>query len=124
MLGMNGKVEKIRIDPMMGSIENRWSLTGTDLGGFQGAEGTPRAPKGVPGTPCGFGREEFLKCFYCQMRLPLHFLHFNKKFNYFLLSQCKKTCFYNFLQIPEIVYSVKKIINVGIQFLKINRNRK
>ena len=30
--------------------------------GFQGAEGTPWAPQGVPGTPCGFGQEEFLKC--------------------------------------------------------------
>ena len=46
---------------------------GTDLGGFQGSEGTPWAPQGVPETPCGFGREAFLKCFYSQMRLPQHF---------------------------------------------------
>ena len=32
---------------------------GTDLGGFQGAEGTPWASQGVPGTPCGFCQEEF-----------------------------------------------------------------
>ena len=44
--------------------------TGTDLGWFQGAEGTPWATQGVPGTPCGFGREEFLRCFYWQKRLP------------------------------------------------------
>ena len=52
--------------------------SGTDLGGFQGAKGTPWALQGVPGNPCGFGWEEFLKCFYCQMRLPQLFLHFNK----------------------------------------------
>ena len=46
------------------------------FGGFQGAEGTPWASQGVPETPCGIGREEFL--------IALHFLHFNKMYNYFL----------------------------------------
>ena len=38
-------------------------MQGRIWGEFQGAEGTPWAPQGVPGTPCGFGRKEFLKCF-------------------------------------------------------------
>ena len=72
---------------------------GTDLGGFQGAKGTPWAPQGVPETPCGFGPEEFLKCFYCQMRLPQHFLLFHKKYNYFLVSQLD---FYNFFPFQDL----------------------
>ena len=78
--------------------------TGTDLGGLQGTEGTPWAPQGVPGTPCGFGQEE--------LKMLL------------LSNEVAATYFDNFLHISEIVSSVRKIINLGIQFLQINRNLK
>ena len=41
-----------------------------------------------------------------------------------LSKEVAATYFYNFLQISDIVSSVRKIINVGIQFLQINRNLK
>ena len=54
-------------------------VSGTDLGGFQGAEGAPWASQGVPGTPCGLRH-------LLSNEVAATFLHFNKKYNYFLVS--------------------------------------
>ena len=45
--------------------------SGTDLGGFQGAKGTPWAPQGVPETPVDLVGKNFFEILYMYIYVTL-----------------------------------------------------
>ena len=79
-------------------------FSGTDLGGSKALKEPPGLHRGFLEPPVGLVWKNF------KMLL--------------LSNEVAATYFYNYLQISEIVSSVRKIIKVGIQVLQINRNLK